>query len=126
MCGFRSCIARMLFTCFTVRGNRRERTVIRGGRIGRRHGAPGVWWKYSSTAPRTLTMGLNTFWKKSAIALSIRSHSSYRVESSLRERVATEHPEDAHENALRYAVLLYGLQRVKGAARRISARRGKH
>jgi hypothetical protein len=40
--------------------------------------------------------------------------------------VTTEHPEDAHQNAPRYAVLLYGLQRVEGAARRISARRGQH
>src|SRR5215207_8496248 len=56
----------------------------------------------------------------------MRSYSFYRVESSLRERVTTEHPEDAHPSAPRYAVLLYGLQRVKGAARRISARRGEH
>ncbi|MCD6054436.1 MAG: hypothetical protein K0Q96_1628 [Rubrobacteraceae bacterium] len=40
--------------------------------------------------------------------------------------MTTEHPEDAHKNAPRYAVLLYGLQRVKGAARRIPARRGQH
>ena len=40
--------------------------------------------------------------------------------------MTTEHPEDAHKNALWYAVLLYGLQRVKGAARRIPARRGQH
>src|SRR5215207_8908170 len=71
-------------------------------------------------------MGPKTLWKKSAMLLIIRSYSSYGVESSPRERVATEHPEDAHEGALKHAVLLYGLQRVQGAARRISASRREH
>src|SRR5215203_4642912 len=121
MCGFRSCIARMLLTCFTVRGKRRLRTITVSITIESHHGTPSVSWKYSSTVPRMLTMGPKMAWKKSAIVLIIGSYSSYRVESSSGERVTTEHPEDAHEDAPRHAVFFYGLQRVQRAARCISA-----
>src|SRR5215211_6410335 len=121
MCGFRSCIARMLLTCFTVSGKRRLRTITVSITIESHQATPSVWWKYSSTVPWMSTMGPKRVWKKSAMLLIMRFYSSYGVESSLGERVTTEHPEDAHVNALRYAVLLYGLQRVQRAARGKSA-----
>ena len=39
-------------------------------------------------------------------------YSSYRVESSFRERVTAEHPPGPHEDAPQQTVLLDGLQRV--------------
>src|SRR5215211_2115050 len=126
MCGFRSCIARMLLTCFTVNGKRRLRTITVSITIESHQATPSDCLKKSSTPPRMLTIGPKTLWKKSAMLLIIRSYSSYWVESSPRERVATQHPHDAHEDAPRYAVFLYGLQRVQGAARCISARRRQH
>src|SRR5215210_1254652 len=121
MCGFRSCIARMLLTCFTVSGKRRLRTITVSITIDSHQATPSVWWKYSSTVPRMSTMGLKRVWKKSAMLLIMRSYSSYGVESSIGERVTAEHREDVHVNALRYNVLLYGLQRVQRAARSESA-----
>src|SRR5215208_2823421 len=116
----------MLLTCFTVSGKRRLRTITVSKTIASHHGAPRFWWKYSRTVPRMFTMGPKSVWKKSAMLLIIRSYSSYGVESSLGERVTTEHPEDARIYAPRYAVPLYGLQRVQGATRGESAGRWEH
>src|SRR5215204_1972539 len=116
----------MLLTCFTVSGKRRLRTITVSKTIASHHGAPRFWWKYSRTVPRMFTMGPKSVWKKSAMLLIIRSYSSYGVASSLGERVTTEHPEDAHIYAPRYAVPLYGLQRVQGATRGESAGRWEH
>src|SRR5918994_6379334 len=116
----------MLFTCFTVKGNRRLRTITVSSTIESHQATPRLWWKYRSTAPRIFTMGPKTFWKKSAIALIMRSYSFDRVETSPGERVTTEHPEDAHEQAFQDAVFLSGLHGVERATRFIAAGRRQH
>jgi hypothetical protein len=61
----------MLLTCFTVRGKRRVRTTTVSMAMLNHHGAPTALWKYSNIPPRTSTMGLNRFWKTSAMALNV-------------------------------------------------------
>jgi hypothetical protein len=69
--GLRSCIARMLLTCLTVRGNSRVRTTTVNNAMESHQGVPSVSWKYSNTTPRTSTTGLKRFAKKSAMALNV-------------------------------------------------------
>src|SRR5215203_984351 len=125
--GFRSCMARMLLTCLTVRGKSRVRTITVRMTMLSHHGAPNEW-KNSRASPTTPVSGANTLPKKSVMTVvkSIKSFSSHRINSSPRPRVAPQYPPGPHETSPDNAILLYSLNCILRAGRPVPAGGWQH